>query len=190
MRIQIAAGVLAILALMGMFLPYLIHGPKVPVQTVQKQSFVQTVVASGRVENAHRIDVGVQLTGTVKAVPVNEGQRVTQGMVLIQIDSAELQAALRQAELAEQQARAQVRQIKDLHEPMAEQELGTYHLAVPAQPVVLVVRLVRHTISFLWRIFREIRRASFPPAPTLVVPHLLPGKGHVNLLVIWAVNLA
>jgi len=123
MRIQIAAGVLAILALMGMFLPYLIHGPKVPVQTVQKQSFVQTVVASGRVENAHRIDVGVQLTGTVKAVPVNEGQRVTQGMVLIQIDSAELQAALRQAELAEQQARAQVRQIKELHEPMAEQAM-------------------------------------------------------------------
>jgi HlyD family secretion protein len=44
-------------------------------------------------------------------------------MVLIQLDSAELQAALRQAELAAQQARAHVRQLKELQAPMAEQAL-------------------------------------------------------------------
>jgi HlyD family secretion protein len=43
--------------------------------------------------------------------------------VLLQLDSAELQAALRQAELAEQQARVHVRQIKELQAPMAEQAL-------------------------------------------------------------------
>ena len=120
---KIIAVVVSALVLSGMFVPHMLYGPRVQVETVVQKNFVRTVVASGRVENAHRIDVGVQLTGTVHAVPVSEGQKVMKDTVLIQLDSAELQAALRQADLAEQQARAHVRQIKELQAPMAEQAL-------------------------------------------------------------------
>jgi HlyD family secretion protein len=120
---KIIAVVVSALVLVGMYVPHLLYGPRVQVETVVQKNFVRTVVASGRVENAHRIDVGVQLTGTVHAVPVSEGQKVMKDTVLVQLDSAELQAALRQADLAEQQARAHVRQIKELQAPMAEQAL-------------------------------------------------------------------
>ena len=122
-RYKLAAVALGVVVLLGLFVPRVLYGPKVQVVTVTQSNFLQTVVASGRVENPHRIDLGVQLTGTVTAVPVSEGQKVTQGTVLIQLDSEELQAALRQAELAEQQARAHVRQLKELQEPMAEQAM-------------------------------------------------------------------
>jgi len=122
-RYKVAAAALAVVVVLGVFMPRMLYGPKVSVETVTQHNFVQTVVASGRVENPHRIDVGSQLTGTVSAVPVSEGQRVTQGTVLIQLEATELQAALRQAELAEQQARAHVRQLKELQEPVAEQTL-------------------------------------------------------------------
>lgn len=118
-----AAGLVVVVVLLGVFVPRMLYGPKVSVHTVVQRNFVQTVVASGHVENPHRIDLGVQLTGTVTAVPVSEGQKVTQGMVLIQLESAELQSALRQAELAEQQARVHVRQLKELQAPLAQQAL-------------------------------------------------------------------
>ena len=122
-RYKLAAVALGVVVVLGLFVPRVLYGPKVQVETVTQSNFLQTVVASGRVENPHRIDLGVQLTGTVTAVPVSEGQKVTQGTVLIQLDSEELQAALRQAELSEQQARAHVRQLKELQEPMAEQAM-------------------------------------------------------------------
>ncbi len=45
-------------------------GPQVPTTTVLRRDFVQSVVASGRVEAPHRLDVGAQITGTVLRVPV------------------------------------------------------------------------------------------------------------------------
>jgi HlyD family secretion protein len=48
-------------------------GPKVTTESVIRRDFVQTVVASGHVEAPHRLDVGVQITGTVLRIPVIEG---------------------------------------------------------------------------------------------------------------------
>ena len=122
-RYKLIAAALAVVILVGLFVPRMLYGPKVQVEAVVQRNFVQTVVASGRVENPHRIEVGVQLTGTVAAVPVNEGQHVNRDDVLIQLDSTELKAALRQAQLVELQAREHVRQLKELQAPMAEQAL-------------------------------------------------------------------
>lgn len=44
-----------------------------------QRDFVQTVVASGRVETAHRVDIGAQITATVRRVAVAEGQAVQVG---------------------------------------------------------------------------------------------------------------
>jgi HlyD family secretion protein len=96
-------------------------GPKTPVASVVQRDFVQTVVASGRIESPHRVDLGVQITGTVKAVPVNEGQSVAAGQVLIQLEDAEGVASARQAELAVTQAQAKLRQLREVQAPLAEQ---------------------------------------------------------------------
>ena len=103
--------------------PRMLFGPRVRVETVIRQDFVQSVVASGRVETPHRADVGVQITGTVRRVPVVEGQNVTAGTVLIELEASELQAALGQAERSVQSAAAKVRQMQEVQSPAASQAL-------------------------------------------------------------------
>ncbi|BDU52514.1 permease [Limnohabitans sp. INBF002] len=98
-------------------------GPKTPVAVVVQRDFVQTVVASGHIESPHRVDLGVQITGTVKAVPVNEGQTVTAAQPLIQLEDAELVANARQAESAVAQAQAKLRQLREVQAPLAEQTM-------------------------------------------------------------------
>ncbi|PJE54475.1 permease [Marinomonas sp. BSi20584] len=98
-------------------------GPRVLLEIVVQRDFVQTVVASGRVEAPHRVDIGVQITGTVRAVPVNEGQRVEVNMPLVELESSELHAAVSQAKAAVLLAKAELRQLHEVEAPMAEQEV-------------------------------------------------------------------
>jgi HlyD family secretion protein len=99
------------------------RGTEVSTQVIEQKDFVQTVVASGHVENPHRVELGAQLTGTVKRVPVAEGQSVKSGQVLIELEDKELQAALRQAESSVLQAQARVRQLHEVQMPMLQQSL-------------------------------------------------------------------
>ncbi len=98
-------------------------GPQVPVESVAKRDFVQTVVASGHVESPHRVDIGAQITSTVKKIPVSEGDEVKGQDVLIELAATELQATERQADIAVTQAQARLRQLKELQAPIAEQML-------------------------------------------------------------------
>ena len=98
-------------------------GPQVQTESVQRRDLLQTVVASGRVETPHRVDVGAQITGTVARVPVSEGQRVQAGDVLVELVSAELDSAKRQAELAVTQAQGKLRQLHELQAPVQQQAL-------------------------------------------------------------------
>lgn len=113
------------LALLAVLLgPRWLQGPQVAVDTVEQRDFVQSVVASGRVETPHRVDLGAQITGTVQRVPVAEGQTVAAGTLLIELEATEQRAAVRQAELAVLQARARLRQLREVQAPLAEQALG------------------------------------------------------------------
>ncbi len=94
-------------------------GPIVAVDRVVRSTLIQTVVASGHVETPFRVEIGSQITGTVAEVPVQEGQRVTNGQVLIRLDDRELAAALEQAEAVAAQAEARLRQIEELTLPAA-----------------------------------------------------------------------
>lgn len=119
---------LAVLALAGLLAaigagPRLVLGPRVPLETVVRRDFVQTVVASGHVETPHRSSIGVQVTGTVRAVPVREGQQVPAGATLVELESSELRAALDQARLAVEQAQARLRQLREVQEPVAAETL-------------------------------------------------------------------
>jgi HlyD family secretion protein len=119
----VGALLLAVLLLAVLAGPRLLLGPEVPVLTVVQRDFVQTVVASGRVETPHRVELGAQITGTVLRVPVREGQDVAAGAVLVELESAEWRAAAKQADLAVQQARARLRQLREVQAPVAEQAL-------------------------------------------------------------------
>ncbi len=110
-------------AIAGIFGPRLVLGPNVMVEVVDRANFVQSVVATGRVETPHRIDVGVQVTGTVSRVPVAEGQSVVTGATLIELESSELFAALNSAQHSVDAAAARVRQIAEVQSPLANQAL-------------------------------------------------------------------
>ncbi len=118
---QLMLGLLALL--LGAALWRWWVGPQVQTEAVQRRDLLQTVVASGRVETPHRVDIGAQITGTVARVPVVEGQAVKAGDVLIELVSTELQSAKRQAELAVVQAQGRLRQLNDLQGPVVQQTL-------------------------------------------------------------------
>jgi HlyD family secretion protein len=98
-------------------------GPQVQTEAVQRRDVLQTVVASGRVETPHRVNIGAQITGTVARVPVSEGQTVKAGDVLVELVGTELQSALRQAQQAVVQAQNRLRQMNELQGPVLQQTL-------------------------------------------------------------------
>src|SRR5690606_33112761 len=104
-------------------LPRLLYGPLVPAVPVVQREFVQSVVASGRVQTPHRVEIGSQITGTVVRVPVAEGQDVRAGEVLVELDDTELRAAVEQARTAVAQAQAKLRQLHEVQAPVAEQNV-------------------------------------------------------------------
>ena len=121
LALGIALGV--VVAIAGMFGPRLVLGPTVVVEAVMRADFVQSVVATGRVETPHRIDVGVQVTGTVQRVPVKEGQTVAAGATLIELEQSELVASLDAAQHAVEAASARLRQVAEVQAPLAVQAL-------------------------------------------------------------------
>jgi len=117
MRWALALGAVAVLALAAGFQWW--RGGLVAHRLVQRGEFVQTIVASGHVEAPHRIDLGAQITGTVDAVPVAEGQRVRRGDLLVALDARELIAATAQAQAQLAQAEARLRQLVEVQRPVA-----------------------------------------------------------------------
>jgi HlyD family secretion protein len=96
-----------------------------PVETYEavRSDLVQSVVASGRIATPQRVSVGAVITGRVMRIPVNEGQSVKRGDILIELDSEDERAAVAQARGALAQAEAKVRQLRELGLPAAEQAL-------------------------------------------------------------------
>lgn len=103
----------------------LLQGPWMAVEAVVRRDFVQSVVASGRVETPHRVAIGATVTATVLRVAVSEGDRVAAGDLLVELQADEQRAALVQAERGVEQARARLRQIAEVQRPVAEGALRT-----------------------------------------------------------------
>lgn len=121
-RLRISAGLGVAGALWYFGLPVLL-GPIMSVETVVRVDFIQSVVASGHVEAEFRVNVGSQITGVVKEIPVAEGQTVKAGDVLIVLDDREARAAVGQAEGIVAQAEARLRQLREITLPSAEEAL-------------------------------------------------------------------
>jgi HlyD family secretion protein len=96
-----------------------------PVETYAaiRGDLLQTVVASGRIITPQRVSIGAVITERVARIPVQEGQRVRSGDVLILLDDQDERAAVEQAKAAVSQAEAKVRQLREVALPAAEQAL-------------------------------------------------------------------
>lgn len=98
-----------------------LQGPVVSTYTVEQKPLVQTVVASGRLENVSRSEIGSQISGVVLERRVDEGQQVQAGDVLLVIQSDDLKAQVREAENA-------IRELRQVRYPQAQVDLKSAEL--------------------------------------------------------------
>ena len=81
------------------------RGTSVQVVPVLRSDLVQSVVATGRLNAPARIELAAEVTATVLAVQVREGDHVKAGQLLVRLSDAEARAALQQAQAALLEAR-------------------------------------------------------------------------------------
>lgn len=105
-------------------------GPAVPAYRVERRDLVQRVVASGRVLPPARVSMGSLWLAQVARVPVEEGDRVRRGQLLLQLDDAEAQAALAQARAAVAQAQARLAQVRGVSARVSAEALRQAELKV------------------------------------------------------------
>lgn len=84
-----------------------------PTGVVTRADVLQVVQAAGILQAQTRVDVGAQVSGQIKALHVQLGQRVRKGELLVSLDPELAQADVTQAEaaLAQQRALLEARQV-------------------------------------------------------------------------------
>lgn len=86
-------------------------GIKVTVVRVERRDLVQKVVATGRVEPPARVRLGTLAPGLAVRVLADEGERVSAGQTLVELDRAEVEAAVQQARAGVAAAEARLAQL-------------------------------------------------------------------------------
>lgn len=77
---------------------------------VQRGDLTVTVTATGVLQPLNQVDVGTEISGTVKTVLVDFNDRVVAGQVLARLDTDQLAAKLRQSQASLELARASVKE--------------------------------------------------------------------------------
>lgn len=85
---------------------------QVEVHTLQMQTWQGSISAFGVVEALEEVNVAAELSGTVKAVHVNEGDRVEAGQLLLELDAQKRELALQQVNQQALQARTALREAR------------------------------------------------------------------------------
>ena len=89
-------GAIALVAVIGMFMAGQAKkknaATEVRLEQVARRDLVSAVTASGRIEAQSKVDVSADITGRIIRIGVKEGDLVTKGQFLIQIDPAQYQA--------------------------------------------------------------------------------------------------
>lgn len=107
---------LLLVGVLAALLLYPWQGQAVPVYVVQARPLVQDVVASGRLEAPVRTRVASEIVGVVTERPVQEGEHVEAGALLLRLNPAEWQAKL-------DESTAALRQLQDVRRPQAAADL-------------------------------------------------------------------
>jgi HlyD family secretion protein len=83
---------------------------EVRIEPVQKRDLVASVTASGQVRPQTKVDVASDVSGKITKLAVKEGQIVTAGQFLVQIDPTNFQAAVQRSEATIASSRSQLAQ--------------------------------------------------------------------------------
>jgi len=125
-RTMIFCCITGLILLLGFYAPRLVWGPRVDAVEVRPRDLVQTLVVNGRVLAPRLVQIGAQQTGIVTRRFVEEGDKVREGQLLLELDSAETRASL-------DQARAGLSQVHEVEQPLTrsnvEQAESTLRLA-------------------------------------------------------------
>ena len=84
----------------------------VRIDSVQTRDLVASVTASGQVIPHTKVGLAADISGRITRLAVKEGDMVTKGQFLLQIDPAQYEAAVQRSEAALASARAQMAQSK------------------------------------------------------------------------------
>ena len=85
---------------------------EVRIEKVQRRDLVASVTASGQVQPHTKVNVSADITGRVVRLAVKEGQMVTRGQFLLEVDPSQYVANAERATAAVASARAQVAQAR------------------------------------------------------------------------------
>jgi len=88
------------------------RGIEVRLEEVGRRELVSTVTASGNIRARQTVDISADVMGRVIRLNVEEGDDVTQGDTLLQIDPSQLEAAVARSQAGLSQARAGVAQAR------------------------------------------------------------------------------
>ncbi|HEY9199385.1 MAG TPA: efflux RND transporter periplasmic adaptor subunit [Gammaproteobacteria bacterium] len=86
--------------------------PQYRTQAATRGDLTTLVTATGNLEPTNQVDVGVEVSGTVASVEVDDNDPVQVGQVLARLDTSRLEAQVRKSEAALQSARARVAQMQ------------------------------------------------------------------------------
>ena len=73
-------------------------GTEVRLEQVARRDLVSAVTASGKIEAKTTVDISADITGRIIDIAVREGDQVSRGQFLLQIDPAQYQAAVARAQ--------------------------------------------------------------------------------------------
>ena len=79
-------------------------------QPARRGNLVVTVSATGTLQPIKKVDVGIEVSGTIKTVAVDYNDQVTNGQLLAQLDTDKLESQALQSEASLASARATVRE--------------------------------------------------------------------------------
>jgi HlyD family secretion protein len=108
----VAGGVALVIILIGGLTAAKSSKKAVEVRTeqVQKRDLVASVTASGQVRPQTKVDLSADITGKIVKLSVKEGQMVTKGQFLLQIDAQQAEAGVQRMEASLASSRAQMAQ--------------------------------------------------------------------------------
>ena len=111
-KLSVFGGVILILVAAGGLIAAKRGTKAVEVRTekVQARDLVASVTASGQVRPQTKVDLSSDITGKIVKLAVKEGQMVTKGQFLLQIDAQQAEAAVERMQASVASARAQLAQ--------------------------------------------------------------------------------
>ncbi|VFS16954.1 Macrolide-specific efflux protein macA precursor [Yokenella regensburgei] len=107
--------ILAVLVVIaGIWLWRTLNAPQPHYQTliVRKGALEQSVLATGKLDALRKVDVGAQVSGQLKTLSVNIGDKVKKDQLLGVIDPDQAENQIREVEATLMELRAQLRQAR------------------------------------------------------------------------------